>query len=54
MENIIYKHSSLYCPPMVLKVNGIGPEQIIALKKKKKKKEVCNPKQTSEEGNFFQ
>lgn len=51
MENVIYKSSSLYCPPMVLKVNGIGPGQIIALKKKK---DVCNPKQTSEEGNFFQ
>lgn len=52
MENIIYKYSSLYCPPMVLKQNGIGAGQIIALKKEKK--EAYNPKQTSEEGNFFQ
>lgn len=37
---------------MVLKQNGIGAGQIIALKKEKK--EAYNPKQTSEEGNFFQ
>lgn len=48
MENVIHKYSSLSCPTMVFKLNRIASGQIMGGEGEK----ICNPKKTSEEGNF--